>query len=67
MEAISFRLKELEKVEAGLYLAKQVTLKSRALEDAELQRRRQALDEAHIARVEELEQEEDVSRMLARG
>ena len=29
MEAISFRLKELEKVEAGLYLAKQVTLKSR--------------------------------------
>ncbi len=64
MDAIDSRLKELEKLQGTLYLARQATLKSRAQEDAEMQMRRQALDEAHITELEELEQEEDVSRSL---
>lgn len=64
MEPINFRLKEIEKLETSLYLAKQITMKSRAQEDAELQMRRQALDKAHIAQLESLEKEEDVSQLL---
>ena len=61
MDAINSRLKELENLQATLYHAKQAALKSRAQEDAERQIKRQALDKAHIAQLDELEQEEDVS------
>lgn len=64
MDAINSRLKELENLQVTLYLAKQATLKSRAQEDAEQQIKRQALDKTHIAQLDELEQEEDVSSLL---
>ena len=61
MDAINFRLRQLEAVEADLLSQRQTTIEKRAQEDAEILRRRQEEDEEYTGALRDRDQEEDVS------
>ena len=63
MEAINDRLKRLEDVETRLYLEKEAITQTRALEDEQLQLKRQEEDRGFLETLRERDQEEDVSRL----
>ena len=63
MEAIKNRLKQLEDIEARLYLGKEATVQRRAREDEQVQLKRQEEDRDLLETLKERDQEEDVSTL----
>lgn len=62
MDAIKFRLDQLESIEASLYLERQAIVKRRTQEDEALHSRRQHEDQNYLGALESRDQEEDVRK-----